>query len=325
MAMLDHYRRIVAGCHARGLQAMVTFNHYTTPRWFAQRGGWLHAGAPDLFARFCDRAARQLAAGIGHAMTLNEPNIMRVLRQILPEPVFTGQRAMLAAAARANGAATFTAGNAVNPEDIDTMSANLLAGHKAGRAAIKAARSELPVGVTLAMFDDQADGGYTARRDAMRSDLYGPWLEAVRGDDFLGVQNYERVVWGDNGRQPPPPGATLNYAGSEVYAPSLAGAVRYAHDATHLPILVSEHGVGTDDDTVRAALFPAALAGLHAAMADGVPVRGYMHWSLLDNFEWISGYRPKFGLFSVDRKTFRRTAKPSAQVYARIARANALS
>ncbi|MDB5672709.1 MAG: glycoside hydrolase family 1 protein, partial [Alphaproteobacteria bacterium] len=139
------------------------------------------------------------------------------------------------------------------------------------------------------------------------------------------VQNYERNLWDAKGKLPAPPGSKVNYSGSEVYAPSLAGAVRYAYEATGVPIIVTEHGVGTDDDTIRAALIPAALAELKKAMDEGVPVKGYVHWSLADNFEWIFGYKVHFGLHSVDRTTFQRTAKPSAAVFAAIARRNALS
>ena len=90
------------------------------------------------------------------------------------------------------------------------------------------------------------------------------------------------------------------------------------------PVLVSEHGVGIDDDAVRAAFIPPSLAGLKQAIDDGVPVIGYCHWSLVDNIEWIFGYRPKFGLASYDPVTFERKAKPSAGVLGAIARANAL-
>jgi beta-glucosidase len=321
VAMLDHYKRVIAGCRARGLTAMVTFNHYTTPRWFAASGGWTNPNSPKHFARFCDRAARHLGEHIGYATTLNEPNIMNILRVVLPPQIIDAQRAMLAAAAKAVGSEKFVGGNAVNPEDIDTVTANLVAGHKAGRDAIKAVRPDLPVGVSLAMFDDQA-AGKNSIRDAMRAKLYQPWLDAVKGDDFLGVQNYERQVWGASGKLPAPKGADVNYMGSEVYPPSLAGAVRYAHAATGLPIFVTEHGVGTSDDNIRARLIPAALAELKKAMDDGVPVKGYLHWSLIDNFEWIFGYKVKFGLHSVDRETFERTAKPSAAIYSQIAKAN---
>ena len=327
VAMLDHYKAIIEGCHARGLTPMVTYNHYTAPRWFAAQGGWTLRQAPGIFARFCTLATRHLGAGIGYATTLNEPNIMMVLRVLLPEEVFTAQHAMLEAAARATGSTRFTSANAANPEDIDVMTKNLIAGHKAARDAIKSVRPDLPVGVSLAMFDDQAVGSET-KRDAARKGLYGEWLEAVRGDDFIGVQNYERARYDANGRLPPPAGAETNYMGTEIYAPSLGGAVRYAHQVTGIPVIVTEHGVGLDgeheDDTVRARFIPAALAGLKSVMDEGVPVKGYVHWSLLDNFEWISGFRPRFGLVAVDRRTFERKPKPSAAVYAAIARQNAV-
>jgi beta-glucosidase len=324
IAMLDHYKAMIDGCHARGLTPMVTFNHFTSPRWFAAAGGWTNPQAPDLFARFCDRAARHLAGGIGYAMTLNEPNLLRLLRSMgLPAPMLEAQRAMLAAAAKVTDTPKFGAANVANAEDLDTMLPLMIAGHKQGKAAIKAVRADLPVGVTLAIIDEEAVGP-NSKRDAIRADLYGAWLEAAKGDDFIGVQNYERSRIDANGRMPAPAGSKRNFMGSEVHAPSLAGAVRYAHQATGLPVIVTEHGVGTDDDTIRAELIPAALKELKAAMDDGVPVKGYVHWSLLDNFEWVFGYRPHFGLVAVDRKTFRRTPKPSAAVYAAIAKRNAL-
>jgi beta-glucosidase len=323
LAMLDHYKAMIDGCRARGLTPVVTFNHYTAPRWFAAQGGWTDAQSPGLFARFCDRAARHLAANIGVATTLNEPNLPKLLPIVLPSGFFAGLRANLEAAARATNSARFVVANTVLAEDVPVVTANMLKGHKAGRDAIKAVRGDLPVGVSLAMADDEAVGEHSLR-DAKRAELYGEWLDAVRGDDFVGVQNYERIRWDAHGKLPPPPGAVLNDRGAEVYAPSLAGAVRYAHQASGVPVLVTEHGVGTPEDRIRAALIPAALRELKAAMDEGVPVRGYLHWSLLDNYEWGSGFDGKFGLAAVDRTTFKRTPKPSAAVLGAIARRNSL-
>jgi beta-glucosidase len=249
---------------------------------------------------------------------------MRILRYVLPPFVLDLQRAMLDAASKKAGVAKFTAGNAMNAEDVDAMTVNMIAGHKAARAAIKAIRPDLPVGFTLSMFDDTAVGASTVKRDAARKELYAAWLEVARDDDFMGVQNYERVLWGPEGRLPPEKGAVLNAMGGEIYAPSLANAVRYAWSQIHRPIIVTEHGVSTDDDTIRARLIPAALTELHKAMDDGVPVQGYVHWSLIDNFEWISGYKQHLGLVAVDRTSFKRTPKPSAGVLADIARRNSL-
>lgn len=324
VAMLDHYRRMIEGCRERGLTPVVTFNHFTCPRWFSADGGWLNPASTARFARYCERAARHLAAGIGYATTLNEPNILRLLKWMdLPAPVLDAQRATLAAAARALGVPVFSAANVANFEDLDRQQAGLLAAHAAGRDAIKSVRPDLPVGLSLALQDDQVLGKESIR-DRKRAECYGVWLEAAKHDDFIGVQNYERVVYDAKGRVAPPAGVPLNSMGSEIYPPSLAGAVRYVHAVTGRPIVVTEHGLGSADDALRAAFIPPALAGLKAVIDEGIPVRGYIHWSLIDNFEWIFGYGPKYGLCAVDRQSFRRTPKPSAAVYGAIARRNAL-
>ena len=323
IAMLDHYKRMIARCREMGIRPFVTFNHFTTPIWFAARGGWMRDDAPDLYARFADRAARHLADGIDHAMTLNEPNLSGVLQEVLPGALFSADQEMMEAAARKLGVDSFLAGNALYQPDRETVQKHLRAAHSAGRAAIKAVRGDLPVGVTLAMIDEQeAEPG--SLRDSVRERFYGPWLRLAREDDFIGVQNYERHRWTKSGQLPPPEDARTNYSGSEVYAPSLAGAVRYAYEMAQVPVIVTEHGVGTDDDSLRAWLIPAALKELHKAMGEGIPVKGYCHWSLIDNFEWVFGYRPTFGLHSLDRTTFARTPKYSALVYAAIAKNNAV-
>ena len=323
IAMLDHYARIIEGCHARGLAPMVTFNHFTVPRWFAAQGGWTAKDSAGLFARFCGKAAQRLADGMAYATTLNEPNMARVIGQVLPPQMSGAIAAMNAAAGKACGSATFK--NAMLPEaaDIDTIEANQLAAHSAARAAIKAAKGDLPVGVSLTVSDDQTIGE-NSLRDRMRALFYGPWMELAKQDDFIGVQNYARAVWNSTGQLPPPEGAKLNAMGAELYPPSLAGAVRYAHEATGKPVMITEHGIGIGDDAARARFIPEALSHLHEAMAQGVPVLGYVHWTLADNFEWIFGYSHKFGLCEVDRANFVRTPKPSAAVLHGIARRNAL-
>ncbi|MDF8333868.1 family 1 glycosylhydrolase [Novosphingobium cyanobacteriorum] len=324
IAMLDHYKRMIEGCRERGIMPIVTFNHFTTPLWFAKRGGWGDAGSADLFARYCERAARHLAAGIGYATTLNEPNLAGKIQELLPGNLREGDKATQEAAARAVGSTRFQAGNALYVADVAATQANMIAAHMKGRAAIKGVRPDLPVGTSLAMLDEQAAGKDTTLRDKARAHFYDEWLNAVRGDDFLGVQNYERHIWGKDGQLPAPAGARLNTMGAEVWPGSLAGTVRYAHAVSGCPIMVTEHGVGTDDDTIREWLIPAALADLKLAMEDGVPVLGYVHWSLVDNFEWGFGYRIHFGLHSLDRTTFERKPKPSAAVLGAIARANSL-
>jgi beta-glucosidase len=323
LAMLDHYKAMIDGCRARGLAPVVTYCHYTAPRWFAAKGGWLSPDAPALFARFCERATRHFGAGIDHAVTLNEPNIMLVLGIVLPPQAALGIAATLDSAGRALGTSRFAVGNTAKTEDVPALEASLLAAHRAAKAAIKGIRPDLPVGFSLAMFDDAAVGD-PAPRDAARKRLYGMWLEAARDDDFMGVQNYERVLWGAAGRLPPPPGAPRSGGGGEIYAPSLANACRYAHSVTRRPILVTEHGVDTSDDTVRVRLIREALPELRKAIGEGVPIKGYIHWSLIDNWEFVTGFKGRLGLVAVDRTTFKRTPKPSAAVLGAIARRNML-
>lgn len=321
IAMLDHYKAMIDGCLARGLSPVVTLCHFTTPRWFAARGGWTDDGAPALFARYCERAIRHLGDGIRYCTTFNEPNGGPLLQTVLPPPFFGALRASLGACAKASGTAKFAVGNTVLPEDVEATTRNMLAAHRLARQAIKALRPNLPVGVTLALVDDQAVGP-DSMRDVHRERVYGAWLRSARNDDYVGVQNYERAVWDAKGRLPTPKGAPTNVSGSEIYPASLANAVRYVHAETKVPILVTEHGVSTTDDRQRASLIPAALAHLRAAMAEGVPVLGYIHWSLLDNYEWGGDERARFGLVEVDRISFRRTPKPSAFVLGKIAQQN---
>jgi beta-glucosidase len=324
-AMLDHYKGLIEACRACGIVPVVTFNHFACPIWFAARGGWTARNAPGLYARYCDRAARHLGAGIGYALTFNEPNIMKVLRRFAPSLEFVAtRRAMLDAAAHATGSRRFVTGLVANDEDVDAMLAPMITAHQYSYESIKSAYPGLPVGASISISDDQSVGPST-HVDQKRKEVYSAWLEALRSTgDFIGVQNYDRTRIGANGVEPAPAEAKLTHHGVEIYPDSLGNTVRYVHQATGKPIIVTENGLDTEDDRLRAAYIPAALDGLHKAVVDGIPVLGYIYWSLLDNYEWSLGYAYRYGLFSVNRKTFRRSRKPSATVLSKIAVRNAL-
>lgn len=318
---LARYEALVDECVAHGLAPVVTFNHFTAPHWFAARGGWLDPEAPARFARYCDTVMERFGDRIAYAVTLNEPNLPHVLSWLnLPDFVREAERATLQAASEHAGVAAYRLANVVLAEELDAIEDGLTAGHRAARAVIKARRPDLPVGFSLAVMDDVVDGDDPSVRDRKRAECYGRWLELAREDDFLGVQNYERAHYDGAGAVPPPPGATVNQMGTAVEPLSLAGAVRYAHSVAGVPVLVTEHGISTHDDALRAGFIEPSLAGLRAVMDEGVPVLGYLHWTLLDNFEWVFGYGHQLGLHEVDRATFERTPKPSAGVYADLVR-----
>jgi len=314
---LDHYETIVDRCVEVGLAPVVTFNHFTSPHWFAMRGSWLDPEAPELFARYCHRVTERFGDRIAYAVTMNEPNLARLLSWLhLPAFVRDLERGTLEAATAAAGVPRYRLANVMLPEEMDAMADGMSAGHVAGRAAIKARRADLPVGLSLAIVDDVVIGDDASVRDRKRTEVYERWLELARDDDFVGVQNYERVPYDGDGAVPPLEGTPLNQMGTAIEPLSLGGAVRYAHEATGVPVLVTEHGMSTDDDTLRAAFLEPSLVGLRAVMDEGVPVLGYLHWTLMDNFEWVFGYGHQLGLHEVDRDTFERRPKPSAGVYA---------
>jgi beta-glucosidase len=323
IAALEHYRDVLEACRRRGVRTMVSFNHFVNPRWFAARGGWEAEGAAELFARYCDRVTRHLGHLIDYATTFIEPNLARLLFGI-PGPLsgMAGNprmKAMLASAARQSGSDKFSAWLF---GDFDRIQAGQLLGHASAYQAIKAVRPQLPVGFSIAIADDQAVGD-PAMRDRKRAIAYEPWFKAINDHgDFFGVQTYTRELIGPEGVLPPPKDAVMTSAHMEYYPQALEATLRYTAQHVKVPLYVTENGTSTDDDRQRVAYIDTAVRGVANVLKDGIDVRGYIHWSLLDNFEWIFGYGPRFGLIDVDRKTMKRTAKPSLAVLGRIARAN---
>lgn len=321
-AELDHYARMLDSCRAHGLKPIVTFNHFTTPLWFAMRGGFEMADSPDLFARYCGRAAAHLGGLMHLATTFNEANI-QLLVNLFPE--FTAgaprARAAIAAAARATNSPRFSRLAFADPAIVTPI---MQEAHRRAYAAIKAARPELPVGITLTTQDIQSVGDPALVEDYRRR-LYGDWVAVARSHaDFFGVQCYTRFRVGPSGFVPPPQGAEMTAAGYEFYPEALANTIRWAHQAVGKPIYVTESGAAVADDARRIAFIDRALDGVRACLDEGIPVHSYLYWSLLDNFEWTSGYAPQFGLVAVDRSNFRRTPKPSARHFGAVARANRL-
>jgi len=323
-AELEHYRRMLATCHEHHLTTLLTYSHFSMPRWFAVKGGWQNPSAPDLYARFCDKATRHLGDLVNYASTFNEPDVPQLLNWInLPGTegkslieVMQGSLGRVRQQVNAPEFASFFLGDNKKIRD------GLLAAHHKGKAAMKAVRSDMPVGFNLAMTDDQP-ALEDSHLDEKRADVYGPWLEVAKQCDYLGVQTYSRSIVGKKDL-PVPKGAETTQVGWEFYPECVEHVVRYASKATGVPIIVTENGIATTDDSRRLLYLQRALAGLKRAVDDGVDVRGYMVWSLLDNFEWMSGFEPKFGIVAVDRTTQRRTIKPSAAMLGNIARTNSL-
>jgi beta-glucosidase len=324
-AELDHYRRMLEACHEHHLTTMLTYYHFSLPRWFAVKGGWQQEKAADQYARYCEKVTKHLGDLVSYASTMNEPDLPQLLNWInIPgAPAGASITEMMQAALgnirtqlNAPDFSDFFLGDAKKTRE------SLLAAHAKGKDAIKSVRPDLPVGFNLAMQDDQA-APEDSHLDEKRADVYGPWLEAARHCDYLGVQTYSRSLVGKKDL-PPPKGVELTQNGMEFYPECVEHVVRYAAKEARVPIIVTENGIATEDDTRRVEYYQRAVAGLKRAIDDGVDARGYVAWSLMDNFEWMSGFTPKFGLVAVDLKTQKRTIKPSAAVLGNIARRNSL-
>jgi beta-glucosidase len=304
IAALDHYRRMCAACHERGVSPVVTFHHFTTPRWLTDRGGWEAPDAPERFARYVERTVAHLGDLIGWACTFNEPNVVAVLG--------------------------YTVGiypPGLKDEYVRHFAVNdvLVRSHRLAVDALRAGPGSFPVGITLSMEELVAGEGGEGTRDAAEQILENTFLDATGGDDFIGVQCYERTVLGPTGPLEPAPGTRLTQMGYEFWPQVVEYCVRRASAYTGLPVLVTENGLATEHDPERIEFITTALQGLHRCIADGIDVRGYFVWSLLDNFEWHLGFGPKLGISAVDPVTFERHPKPSAHWLGGVARANALT
>jgi len=300
VAALDHYRRVCAVCHEAGVRPVVTFHHFTSPRWVAALGGWADPGIVGRFARYCERAVRHLGDMIDIACTINEPNIVSLMGYVVG--VFPPGRRDLG--------------------EYATVNEHLKAAHRAAADALRSGPGTFPVGQTIAMGDWWAPEGSADVLARTREMHEGQFLVASQNDDFVGVQAYSRTRLGADGMPLGPEDGVPVVAsmGYEYWPRAVEVAIRYAAEVAGTPIYVTENGIGTDDDDQRVAYVTEALAGVERCIADAIDVRGYFYWSLLDNFEWALGYAPRFGLVEVDRSTFVRTPKPSARWFSRTVR-----
>jgi beta-glucosidase len=291
-AELDHYHRMIDGCRARGLRPFPTLHHFTLPRWFARTGGWRRPDAVRRFTRYVETLA-PILAGVGHVGTINEPNIVAILARTDRDDTTLRQGFPLP-----------------DPE----VSQVVIDAHHAARDALKTAHPAVRVGWGISVQDLQPVGIDAAALAAYAHPRDERFAEAARGDDWVGVQTYTRLRIGvrdGHTAELIDPAARTTMSGWEYYPDALGGAVRrIARIVGSVPIIVTENGIATADDDERITYTRAALHTLRAAMADGADVRGYLHWSLLDNYEW-GDYTPTFGLVGVDRATFTRTPRPS--------------
>jgi beta-glucosidase len=313
-AAVDAYRAMLGALRDAGIEPMVTLHHFTLPAWLAERGGVLADGFADRLAALARVAARELGDVCRLWITVNEPNVLAAHAYLLG--IWPPGRRSAALAWRAQ--------------------ARMLAAHDAAYRAIKEARGDgAQVGVAHHLRDVEPERP-SKRRDRAAAAVFARVFNdafaraAIRHgtQDFFGINYYSRDVVRFSLRHAAelfvsrgvPPGAKVSDLGWEIHPAGLGRVVRAWAKRSGLPVYVTENGVADARDALRGPFLEAHLAELARAIADGVDVRGYYHWSLLDNFEWAEGYEPRFGLVEVDVATGARRVRESARLYARIAR-----
>jgi len=315
-AALDHYRRMLAACREQRITPILTFHHFTLPMWLHDQGGFTSPRFAELFERYCDRAAAALGDLIGYACTINEPQGLGLSGYVL---------------------GINPPGRKGDVEGARKATENLIEAHRLGAAAIRA-RAKIPVGICLAIPDLQYEDGALPGESGfeLESAINDSYFEVARQDDFIGVQTYTRFRFGPEGpRGPGHEWSDLSreltetdettQMGYENYPRALGGAIRRAWERTGgIPILVTESGIATAIDSKRIRFIEAAMRETLACITEGIDVRSYIYWSLMDNFEWAFGYKPTFGLIEVDRETLARRPRPSAYWLGEVSRAGAL-
>jgi beta-glucosidase len=288
---LAHYREMIESCRRRSILAVVTLHHFTLPLWVADAGGFENPDIATWMGAYAKVVGETIGDCIDLACTINEPNAAALLGYLMAQfpPAL---------------------------EDWDrfvNVNRAMRACHASMSAALRAGPGNYPIGFTLSMQEWEAQEGGEYLVTMVRGEMEDEYLRSTHDDDFLGVQCYTKIQLGPEG--PVPPSGEVTEMGYLFWPQCVEYTLRRAALTTSTPLVVSENGIGTNDDRQRIRYLTEALRGLRNVRENGIDVRGYFQWSLLDNFEWAHGYGPKFGIVAVDRVTFKRTAKPSAQWY----------
>lgn len=283
---LEHYRQILLEMRRLKLASFVTLHHFTNPIWFARRGGWLSADSPELFARYVRLVVQQLGEAVDFWVTINEPNVYA--GNSYWHGKWPPSRKSFWQTARVMG--------------------HMIAAHKQAYRIIHATVPGAKVGIANNLIAcGHKKAGFSWH--ALRQWVFNHWfLWRTRGyHDFIGVNYYFPCGLTKTDGRTSDMGWPIYPAGlTEV----LLEAKRYG-----VPVYVTENGLADTGDSQRADFIRSHLRAVEEAQRQGVDVRGYLHWSLLDNFEWADGFAPRFGLVDVDFVTQKRTIRPSAYVY----------
>ena len=341
-AALDRYREMLTNLRRRHLKPIVTLHHFTEPLWFADRGGFADEANIRFFVRYATYAVQTLKDLCDFWVTINEPNVYAAQGYVIGSSP-PGERDIIRAF---------------------QVLCNLVQAHVQAFYAIRRLQPEGQIGYCLhyRLFDpanrlSPLDSSAAGLQDtffnwavlkAMETGkftfplnmLLTPIVRAEAARDYHGVNYYTREMVrfdpalpaGLFGRRFVRPGAICNDPGldnnfGEIYPMGIYRILKTVYRRTrgNKPLYITENGFSDAADNRRPRAILEHLSMVHRAIREGIPVRGYLHWSLVDNFEWNNGWGVRFGLIEVDQQTQRRIPRPSASMYGEICRANAIT
>lgn len=299
---LDHYKRVLSSAKQRGLKTFVTLHHFTNPLWFIKKGGWISCKSPWYFARYAKVCAKELGPLTDAFFTINEPQVYALM--------------------------CYTIGkwppNKIDPVKSLICQLNLMRAHKRSYKTIKSV-DNYPVGIVknIVWYEAYGENPFFLDKLIAKFIFYlncDFFLRPIRKSlDILGLNYYfTNQIKGLKAIHPAGMVSNLNWwINPEGLKNVLMHLKKYK-----VPLYITENGLADSEDRLRKIFIKSMLLACLSAMQQGVQLKGYFHWSLIDNFEWHEGYWPKFGLVAIDRKTLERKPRKSFYYYAEICNNN---
>lgn len=321
-AAIDHYRQVLAVLRARRIKPMITLWHFTSPLWFSETGGFERKDAPEIFARYCGYVAKKLGHDCRYFSTINEPTVAANNGWVRGTwPPFKEVPGMGWALKNVPGARAIKKDSKwSNLLTHFRVRKNMVKAHNAAYDAIKKNAFGVDVSIVHHVIFFHSNGNPINKLKAW----FMNWIwthqfikKVYRKCDSIGVNYYLHKKFGDSGTYEK---TDMNW---DIYPEGLCGALlmmrRYQKT-----LWVSEAGIADAADQKRAEYIKELIRSMYSAMQNDADVRGYMYWSLLDNYEWAHGFDKRFGLVNINYETLERTVRPSAYVYKKIIEQNGL-
>ena len=305
-AEIEHYGKVLDCCIENGIEPVVTLHHFSSPKWLIEQGGWEAEETIGCFARYAGYVAEKLGDRIHYICTINEANMGLQIAAVMAR--YMAQ--MKAAAENASGDNTDGEEGKVQVGlNLQGLKERIMAQKKENVCVFGTDTPQVFVAGRTPEGDRLVMKAHQAAKEWEEEFLH--YLPYIKEDDFFGLQNYTRSVYGPDGVLPCEPGAKLTQMDYEYYPEALEHVIRAVHEKLPIPIFVTENGIAASEDADRISFIRTALEGVEKCVADGIPVKGYLYWSLLDNFEWQKGFSMTFGLVAVDRGSMERKPKES--------------